>query len=63
LLVRAGDAESLADGVVRVLADAPLRRRLAERGRYFVETERSWRASVARYQGVYEPLLARRGNR
>jgi PEP-CTERM/exosortase A-associated glycosyltransferase len=29
-------------------------------GRHFVENERNWRNSVARYRGVYEPLLERR---
>jgi glycosyltransferase involved in cell wall biosynthesis len=60
LLFRAGDAAALAAKVVEGLE-------LGERGdtiraaaRRFVETERTWRAVVARYSSVYESVLARR---
>lgn len=57
-LFRAGDADAFA-GVVADLFD----RRdawdaLRRAGRLFVEQERSWASSVARYQAVYEAVLA-----
>src|SRR5690606_36128872 len=57
ILCVAGDAGDLAACVLRVLdrrADWP--RQIAA-GRRFVESERSWPNSVARYRAVYERLL------
>jgi glycosyltransferase involved in cell wall biosynthesis len=56
VLFKAGDAQALARKVLQLL-DAPQRwDELRRRGRQFVETERSWEASVARYRGVYGAL-------
>jgi glycogen synthase len=56
-LFAAGDASALA-AAVRVMLDDrddwPLRRAA---GRRFVEAERTWARSVARYQAVYGRLL------
>jgi glycosyltransferase involved in cell wall biosynthesis len=60
LLFRAGSADSLAQTVLRLLdrrADWP---RMRANGRRFVEAERNWAVSVARYRGVYEGLLRAR---
>jgi len=57
MLFAAGDAVDLARKVLALL-DAPQSwPGLRERGRRFVETERSWDASVARYRPVYERLV------
>lgn len=59
VLFRAGDADSLA-GKVLGLLDAPESwPALRQAGRQYVETERNWQASVARYQAVYERVLGR----
>lgn len=56
-LFKAGDPAALADAVRRILSkpdDWP--RRIAA-GRRFVEEERNWPVSVARYRQVYAPLV------
>jgi PEP-CTERM/exosortase A-associated glycosyltransferase len=59
MLFGAGDASDLARTVLALL-DAPQSwPALRERGRHFVETERSWDASVARYRPVYERVVRR----
>jgi PEP-CTERM/exosortase A-associated glycosyltransferase len=58
-LFPAGDAAALAAAIADVLdrrADWP---RIAAQGRRFVEAERNWTASVARYEPVYRELTAR----
>lgn len=59
-LFRAGSAEALAAAVVRAVHDPESLARVRAQGRRFVETERSWAASVARAAPVYEQLLAGR---
>lgn len=58
VLFRAGDAASLAERVVQLLRDRNSWPRLREHGRRFVERERNWRGSVARYRDVFERLHA-----
>ena len=58
LLFRAGDAQALADAVVRVAADRELRASLALAGPRFVREERSWAKVVPRYEAVYRSLIA-----
>ena len=53
LLFKAGSAESLADTLLRVLAKKDMWPHLREAGRAFVEQERNWAGSVARYGAVY----------
>jgi PEP-CTERM/exosortase A-associated glycosyltransferase len=56
-LFRAGDPDALVSAVLSV-AKAPERwAAIRAAARRYVETERNWRASVARYRAVYEPLL------
>lgn len=60
LLFAAGDVNALAHSVLRLLADASLRDRLATGGRRFVESERTWARSVSRYEAIYASLIAPR---
>ncbi len=59
LLFRAGDHASLAGTVLEALAQPERARAIRASARRFVETERTWAASVAKYAGVYEGLLKR----
>lgn len=56
-LFRAGDRQAFADAVVEMFARRDEWDRFRQAGRAFVENERNWQASVARYQGVYDRLL------
>ena len=59
-LFRAGDLHELAETITRVIRNRdgwPAQRAAGHR---FVEQERTWRASVARYRPVYESLIAGR---
>ncbi|NML14410.1 TIGR04063 family PEP-CTERM/XrtA system glycosyltransferase [Azohydromonas caseinilytica] len=56
LLFKAGSAESLAQAVLQLLAQRERWPHLRQAGRQFVEMERNWRVSVARYRKVYESL-------
>lgn len=60
LLFAAGSASALRDVVLQMFASEDQWPRMRRAGRSFVEKERSWRSSVARYQHVYLDL-ARRG--
>jgi PEP-CTERM/exosortase A-associated glycosyltransferase len=63
VLFRAGDAPALSAALLRLLERRDDWPRLREQGRRFVERERSWAASVARYEPVFEALsAARRAN-
>ena len=55
-LFKAGDAASLVDVLDQLLADRAAWPRMQQAGRAFVEGERNWRASVARYVPVYASL-------
>lgn len=56
LLFRAGDARSLADTLLQVLAKKDLWPQMRRAGRQFVENERNWAASAGRYRSVYADL-------
>jgi PEP-CTERM/exosortase A-associated glycosyltransferase len=58
-LFSADSADSLATAVVDLLARREQWHKLRAAGRNFVERERNWAASVARYRPVYERLTAR----
>jgi glycogen synthase len=60
-LCPAGDAAALAQAMQAALAQREDWPRLRERARHFVEHERTWTHSVARYAGVYRRALAARG--
>jgi glycosyltransferase involved in cell wall biosynthesis len=58
ILFRAGDAASLAQAIVRLLEQRERWPQLREQGRRFVERERNWPGSVARYRDVFDRLIA-----
>jgi hypothetical protein len=60
-LCGAGSAQALADGIAHALATREHWPRMREAARRFVERERTWANSVARYADVYRRALARRG--
>jgi PEP-CTERM/exosortase A-associated glycosyltransferase len=60
-LFRAGDVDALAAMIRKVLASREDWPRVRGNARRFVESERNWRNSVARYEPVYRAVLARSG--
>ena len=58
-LFRAGDRQAFADAVGDMFTHRAGWKAYREAGRAFVERERNWEASVARYQAVYEGLVGR----
>ncbi len=60
-LCPAGDAKALAAGLLDVLAREAEWPRIRQQARRFVEQERTWSNSVARYAEVYRQALAVRG--
>lgn len=60
-LCRAGDAGALADTIDGVLARRAQWQQVREQARRFVEVERTWATSVARYRDVYRRALERKG--
>lgn len=60
LLFKAGDRDSLTRTILGLLDAPALQQRLRVNGRAFVEAERTWARSVARYREVYAAALARR---
>lgn len=57
VLFRAGQADDLASKIVGLLQDESGWDGMKRNGRAFVESERNWAASVARYRGVYGGLI------
>jgi glycosyltransferase involved in cell wall biosynthesis len=51
------DPQSLVEGVLAALADRDSWPRVRARAVEFIETERSWASSVARYREVYSRIL------
>jgi PEP-CTERM/exosortase A-associated glycosyltransferase len=58
-LFKAGDPSALADAVVNALDHRDEWSRFRVAGREFVERERTWAHSVARYKPIYDRLLSR----
>jgi PEP-CTERM/exosortase A-associated glycosyltransferase len=56
ILFPAGSAEALAQGIARLLGQRDRWPELRDRGRRFVEQERTWGRSVARYRDVFRRL-------
>lgn len=57
MLFKAGSASSLADTLLQVIAKQDMWPELRRAGRWFVETERNWRVSVANYRAAYQAVL------
>lgn len=60
-LFAAGSAEALAQCLIKLLETPASWDTVIANGREFVERERTWSASVARYRSVYGDVLDRRG--
>ena len=56
-LFKAGSAEALAAAVLQTLARQAEWPRIRQQARQFVEAERNWRTSVARYPAAYRTVL------
>jgi glycosyltransferase involved in cell wall biosynthesis len=59
LAFRAGDGESLANALERLIDDRELGTRLGQAGREWVARERSWAANGPRFGEVYRQVLGR----
>jgi PEP-CTERM/exosortase A-associated glycosyltransferase len=60
ILFAAGNADSLTDAIAGLMRDRQSWPALRAAGRKFVEAERNWAASVARYRPVFERLAAQK---
>ena len=60
VIFKAGDPHALASKVLNLLGNPDQWPGLRHAARGFVETQRNWPVSVARYRGVYAPLIAKR---
>ena len=60
VLFQAGDANALADGVVALVRQVQAWPTLRAQARAYVENERNWRGSVARYRDIYQRLAVPR---
>ncbi|HSW08979.1 TIGR04063 family PEP-CTERM/XrtA system glycosyltransferase [Aquabacterium sp.] len=56
-LFKADSAQALADALAELLAQRAIWPQLRAAGRHYVETERNWRNSVARYPAPYAALV------
>ena len=61
LLFRSGDPDALARKITYLLNTPNLWKSLIQAGRAYVENERNWENSVARYKPVYSQLLVEQG--
>jgi PEP-CTERM/exosortase A-associated glycosyltransferase len=59
VLFKAGDPDALASKVLNLLSSEPSWSGLRAAGRAFVETQRSWPISVARYRPIYSRLATK----
>ncbi|MGD2119957.1 MAG: glycosyltransferase, exosortase A system-associated [Chromatiales bacterium] len=57
ILHKADDAQDLAKQIIRLMDNPQLWPQLQENGRHYVDSERTWKNSVANYQQVYPKLL------
>jgi glycosyltransferase involved in cell wall biosynthesis len=57
VLFRAGDANSLADTIVKLLNECERWPKLSQAARRYVVEERNWARSVANYRQVYASLV------
>ena len=60
-LAREGDAEDLAAGIQKLLADEPLRKKLGEQARRLIEQEHTLELQTRRFKDLYEELAGRQG--
>lgn len=62
LLVPPADARSLAEAIITLLKDTPLRHKMSQRARQFAETELSWSSIAHKTLQVYQQALAAPSN-
>ncbi len=60
ILVKPNDAESLADGIARMIEDEQLRKRLQSEGRVYVESEKHYGRWIMEIEQAYQKALDRR---
>jgi glycogen(starch) synthase len=58
MLFKAGDTDALSDQVIALVRDVSLWPTLRKQARAYVESERNWGVSVARYTDIYQRLTA-----
>jgi glycosyltransferase involved in cell wall biosynthesis len=56
LLFKAGSSQALAEAILRMLEERVRWPQMRAQGRHFVEEERNWTRSVARYMPVFDRL-------
>lgn len=61
LLFKSGDPDALAQKIIYLFNTPDLWKSLIQGGRAYVENERNWQNSVARYKPVYNQLLVEQG--
>ena len=61
-LFPAGNAAALENAIDKVLAQREMWPKVRTQARHFVEQERTWASSIARYGGVYQRALASCGH-
>ena len=61
ILFKSGDPDALAKKIVYLFNNPNLWKNLTQAGRVYVENERNWQNSVARYKSVYGQLLKKQG--
>jgi glycosyltransferase involved in cell wall biosynthesis len=59
LLAEPGDAQSLAEAIIKLLRDTNLRRQMGQRAQHFAQTELSWERIAERTLEVYRKALLR----
>lgn len=62
ILFKAGDPDDLAVKVLNLLSDSSRWQALRAAARNFVEMERNWSVSIARYRPIYEQLMTKGKN-
>ena len=61
ILFKSGDPDALAKKIVYLFNNPNLWKNLTQAGRAYIENERNWQNSVARYKSVYGQLLKKQG--
>ncbi len=57
LVVRRGDSLGLADAILRLLADEPLRRRMGQQNAAIAAARADWTANFQRLEAIYQQLV------
>ena len=60
ILFRSDNADDLSCKALSLLSNPDRRAALRAAARSFVETQRNWQSSVARYQSIYDSLILKK---